>query len=457
MNYLCYATRTLSGVLCPRRLRACQIALRKLWCVLSLPVLVVLSAPPVHAEEDLLEALTGGKVDLYLRYRFEHVADEAINPATGQKLKDANASTLRTALGYKTGAFYGVGLRLQVEDVREIWSGDFNNGNNGKTDFAAVIDPQGTEVNEGYIFFEGLTDTLIKGGRQEIFYRKPPFQRFIGNIPWRQNWQSFDAVSVVNESLADTRLSYAYVWQVNRIFGDEAPEPLSRFKGDTHFLNGRYTGLALGEVRGYTYLLDFDNAARFSTNTFGARFDGTYPVTEKSKALYALEYAHQFDTANNPENYDVGYFLGGIGATFGLPRYIETFTGKFNYELLQGQGGQKSFQTILGTNHAYQGWADRFLITPGDGVQDFYFTMVAKIFGANFIVVHHDFGSDNLGYDYGSEWDLALTRTFWKRFTFGLKYADYDADRNATNLTRNPNSAVTADVRKFWTLAVFNS
>src|SRR5918992_758814 len=104
----------------------------------------------IHAEGSLWQALTGGKLDLYLRYRFEYVDDDALG------LDQAYANTLRTALGYSTGLFYNVGLHLQLEDVRAVDDDLYNDGgSNGVTERALVADPEGTEVQQANIRFEG--------------------------------------------------------------------------------------------------------------------------------------------------------------------------------------------------------------------------------------------------------------------------------------------------------------
>ena len=421
--------------------------------------LFIASSNFIHAEEkdkagedNFITALTGGKVHFSARYRFENVDDDA--RLGGSSLKDADASTIRTSLGYETGLFYGFGARLDLENVTEVGSDDFNDGSNGKTQFATIIDPSGTEVDQAYLSFAGIPDTILKGGRQYITYRKAPFHRYIGTILWRQNWQTFDAFSVENKLLPDTTISYAYVWNVNRIFGEDATSPLDNFDSDSHFINIKYNKIPYANLEGYAYLLDFDNAAGFSTDTFGVRLTGAYPLTEKVKAIYTAEYADQSHAGNNTADIDASYFLGELGGSVKLNNIVELLTLKFSYELLEGEGGADRFVTILGTNHAYQGWADRFLITPGDGIEDYYVTAVAKIWGAKFIASYHDINSDNLHYDFGNELDLLLTKTFEKYYTFGIKYSIYDADQNTTNIVQNgAGSGVANDVNKFWVWA----
>ena len=132
---------------------------------------------------------------------------------------------------------------------------------------------------------------------------------------------------------------------------------------------------------------------------------------------------------------------------------MDSVTAKVSYEILGGDGGVKSFQTPLGTNHAFQGWADRFLITPGDGIEDLFVTLKANVLGANLMAVYHDLSSNNNNYDYGTEWDLLIEKTFYKHYTIGVKYADYDADQNAFNIARNSAAGQAFDLTKFWVWA----
>ena len=371
-------------------------------------------------------------------------------------LRNADASTLRTFLGYETGVFHNFSATIDLENVIEVGIDDFNDGSNGKTGYATVVDPSGTELDQAFLNYTGIRNTGIKLGRQYITYRNAPFHRYIGTILWRQNWQTFDALTIDNRTFPDTRIRYAYAWNINRIFGRDAPEPLSHFDSDSHLLNIQYGGLPFGDLEVYGYLLDFDNAPGFSTRTFGARLHGKRKLGENIAALYTAEYAVQTDHAGNPADIDADYFLGEIGASCQLNRFIESLTLKFSYEKLSGTGGADRFVTILGTNHAFQGWNDRFLVTPGDGIEDFILTAVMKIKGANLVAAYHDIGSDNMSYDYGREFNLLLSRTFRKHYTLGLKYASYDADNNPGNSSRNGVNAGTAnDIDKFWIWAQF--
>ena len=420
---------------------------------LSLAAMAVTVSSPCHGERSFIDAVSTGQFDLFLRYRFEHVDDG--EPG----IEDANANTLRTALGYNTGSFYDLGVYLQLEDVRALGRESFNDGGaNGVTDHALVVDPEGTEVNQANLRYDGLPRTVLRVGRQEIAHREAPLHRFVGNVLWRQNWQSFDAFRILNLSIPYAALDYAYVWNVNTIFGEDNPLPgRSDFPMDSHLLRAEYTGLALGKLEAYTYLLDFDDrvSERFSTATGGLRLEGDQGLTPNATLTYAGEFARQYDYAENSNDIDVNYYLGEVGLSYNLGWQLQTVALNVGYEVLEGDGGVDAFQTPLGTNHAFQGWADRFLITPGDGVEDLYVTLKLSAFGAVLLAVYHDFNADREGYDYGREWDVVLERPLGRGFLVGVKYAHYEADRNAINVIRNSTDGQAFDLSKTWAYLQF--
>ena len=317
------------------------------------------TSEPTTEPDKLWSALTQGELDFSARYRYEHVDDDAATD-------EADASTIRTTLGYTTGAFHGFGARMLLQDVRDVFVDDFNDGTrrpNAKTNFAVVADPSETDFLESYLSFESLPDTVVKAGRQIMTYRKAPFHRFMGTVLWRQNWQNHDALSVENKSLQDTTIRYGYSWNVNRIFTDEAAvSGLANFDSDSHFLNLQYDGWTIGKLEGYAYLLDFENSVVNSVATYGVRFNGGYPVAEKLKAVFTAEYATQDDYADDPADVDKDYFLGEFGVSVKPGGLITSVLVKFSYELLEGDGAT-SFRTPLATGHAFQGWTDRFLTT----------------------------------------------------------------------------------------------
>ena len=388
---------------------------RTLGAILSLTLLPCLAfadepAPDDSGPSNLGQALIQGEVHLKLRYRFETVSEDIRD-------KDAYASTLRTALAYSSNPFKGFQIQLEAEDVtaignelyRNVGAGDLDNG---VRDRPVVADPEITEVNRAILRFQ-RGDTTLDLGRREINLDN---HRFVGNVGWRQHHQSFDGVVLEQRSIPRTRLTYAYLDRVNRIFGDSRPmsSHLLNFAIDT----GPTTDLVL-----YGYRVDYDELglSSLSTDTFGARLVGKFEPTW-GRCGFELELAEQSDTGDNPADVDAGYqlvklFVGGGDWDFTVAR-----------EVLEG-GADGRFTTPLATLHKFNGWADKFLNTPSIGLVDTFATLRFSRgpFAAD--ATYHVFESDSGSVDYGEELDLRATwKSPWKQ-VFGVKAALYDADR----------------------------
>ncbi|MEE9140932.1 MAG: alginate export family protein [Alphaproteobacteria bacterium] len=382
-------------------------------------------ASPAQAADvgqELQEAALGGKFNLHLRYRFEFVDQDGID-------RDAKASTVRTRLGYRTGSFRDFSLFAEIEDLRAVGDDRYNSTVNGRTDFPVVVDPEEfVELNQAYIQYKGTSesmvpDTMLRVGRQQVIYDN---HRWIGDVNFRQNMQTNDAVRLSNGSLPDTTLDYVYITKVHRIFGNESNA--GNHAMDSHLFRGEYKGFDLGTLIGYAWVLDYERSGQFglSSATFGARFKGAYPVREDLKALYTAEYARQVDNADNPSDFGHNYFLGELGATYA------GVTGKVGYEFLDGDD-TTALQTPLATGHAFQGWADKFLTTPASGIEDLYVLVKTKVKGVTLIAVYHDFNAEEGSADLGHEWDAKAVTTLYDHLELELKYANYLSDGFATD------------------------
>lgn len=398
-------------------------------------------------EEAIKSFITSGKPSIHMRYRYEFVDDDLV-PAN-----NAHASTLRTALGYETGVIGGFSAFAEMEHISQLFVDDYREGPYDSIKaglYPIVADAPGAEVNEAYIRYTGIENLDVKVGRQEITYRKAPFHRFIGNVLWRQNWVTYDAISAKVTPTEKLTINFAYIDKVNRLFGDDAPGAFARFECECLLFNGNYQGFKYVKLESYAYLLDIENAAANSSDTYGIRANGAIPYSETLKFIYAAEFAAQSDGGSNPIEVDANYYLGeiGIGIKVGQP-FLQNLILKVDFEVLEGDG-TGAFRTPLSTIHAYQGWADRFLTTPADGIQDTYLTAVASgVFGGKIVIAYHMLESDNMSYDYGDELNVQYTRKFKKYFTLGTKAAVYDADRNATALAR-AGGVQNNDVTKVW-------
>ena len=376
------------------------------------------------------EALAAGKTTFTLRYRFETVDQDGFD-------KDAEASTLRTTLSYGSAPYKGFRFFVEAENVAAVPDDDdYNNAgagslNNRVRDRPVVADPELTQINQAYLEY-GFDKTTLKLGRQAVNLGN---QRFVGAVGWRQHHQSFDALSVVNHSFDRTQFSYVFLNKVHRIFGDR--RDLSSHLGNAVVKLGEKDSLTA-----YAYWLDYEEPvlARLSTATYGLRWAGRRQLP-RTEVTYALEAAQQQDNADNPGEIDADYFLAELAAG------NKTFTVKLGYEVLSGSPADGAFSTPLATLHKFNGWADKFLVTPATGLEDLYLGFTGGTKKFRWKVFYHDFQPESSGDDYGTELDVETVYKTNKGLAFGLKGAFYDADAFATD----------TDKIMFWSAYKFGS
>jgi len=362
------------------------------------------SAPQLaNAAESLAEAFSEGKASLNMRYRYEAVDDG--NTVTD----DASAQTLRSRLGFTTGAYNDFKAHVDFEVINT--GGDFNSGSNGATGFAKVVDPKSEELNQAFLSYTGFSDTDLAAGRQRIIFDNA---RFVGNVGWRQNEQTFDGFKLTNKSFTDVTITLAQISQVNTITGG-AVDTLHTL------LNVGFDKTSVGKVTAYAYLLDND-ASTADTDTLGVRVKGS-----AGSMLYTAEFAQQTDGGDNPADISATYLFAEGGYKLHNTKLF------FGYESLGSDDGIYGFQTPLATKHAFNGWADKFLATPATGLNDMYVKAVSKVAGMKLIGVYHDFSSDEGSVEYGTELDIVLVKPINKTFKGILKYADYSADKFSTD------------------------
>ena len=313
-------------------------------------------------------------------------------------VKDANLLSLRARLGVKTDSIYGFKFLAEAEGNGPLTGADRYGpfpppNNNGR---AVIADPDSFLLNRLQLSYSSdVIDTTVTVGRQ---YLKFSDQRFIGAIGWRQNDQTFDAAVIENHSIENLSFTYAYVDRVNRIFGSNAPsDNLEYWDGQSHLIHIEYKGIESLTLRGFAYLLDFDKAVTSSTNTYGIEAQGEYEISTDNKLNYLATTAVQTDAGDNPRSYEEYYFRGKVGMkndcyNYGAGAEIMTADGK---------GGRFVFP--VGTNHAFNGYADAFLTTPYNGLQDYYTWVGTKFLGFNHTLSYHYFmsqkGSDTLGWE----------------------------------------------------------
>ena len=349
-------------------------------------------------------ALSQTKVLFDTRMRYEGVDQDPL-------AEDAEAVTLRARIGFETGKAWSTSLLAEGDLIWPIVT-DYNSTTNGKTQYPIVADPESYEVNRLQLTNTSLSGTTITVGRQRIVLDD---QRFVGNVGWRQNEQTYDSVRLVNKSAKNVTVDLAYVTQVNRVFGKESVQ--GRYEGDSVLANLSYQ-FPVGKLTGFGYLLEFDPitavpaAVRDSSETLGVRFAGEKPVG-KAKLSYAASYATQSERGDNPLSFDLDYYLGEITAT------VSRYSFGAGLEVLEGDG-VKGFTTPLATLHKFQGWTDKFLATPPQGIEDRYVNagVTYKGLGAleslSLLGFFHDYRAERVSADYGTELNLQLMANLGK-------------------------------------------
>lgn len=375
-------------------------------------------------------AFSEAKPIIDVRMRYEGVDQEPL-------AEDAEALTLRARLGFETGKAWETALLVEGELLWPLQA-DYNDTLNGKTTYPIVADAENYEINRLQLVNTSLPQTTVTLGRQRINLDD---QRFVGGVAWRQNEQTFDSLRIVNKSVTNFTVDVAYVTQVNRVFGKDSRQ--GRYEGDSYFANLSYQ-LPVGKLTAFGYLLEFDpiagapaaisnTAVRDSSQTFGARFAGERPLS-KIKLAYVASYAEQTEYKDNPLNFDNDYYLAELTAT-----YRQYYLGVGNEVL--GGNGVKGFTTPLATLHKFQGWADKFLATPANGIDDRYFNAGFTLKGVGPLdtlsaqASYHQYDAERGSLDYGDEVNLQLQGK-WQRFLGTLKYADYSADRLFTDTVK---------------------
>jgi len=344
------------------------------------------------------------------RLRYEGVSQDGLD--------DATAVTLRARLGWQSPDWSGFKLLVEGEGVLALVD-DYNDTIHGPASYPVVADPEGIELNRLQLTWTGLPDTEVVLGRQRIILGNA---RFVGNVGFRQNEQTFDAVKVTTRALKPMTVTWVWIDRVHRIFGDDSP--VGEWNSDSHLINVEAV-TPVGRLTTYGYLLDFANAPAQSSATWGARLEGSHALSPDWSALYAVDHARQSEYGANPANFDLDYNLVSAGLKHG------PLTGTLAMERLDGNGTQ-AFQTPLATLHVFQGWADVFLNTPRDGLRDVSATISYAIarppvgrsatLAASWRDIHDADGTNR----YGRELDLSGRLVMDPRRAIEIKAARFD-------------------------------
>ncbi|MES2341358.1 MAG: alginate export family protein [Pseudomonadota bacterium] len=385
-------------------------------------------APPAP-EPTLSDQIATGKLLLEVRARYETVDQTR----TATLRDEGRAFTVRTRLGWETADFKGFKGLIEFEDVRQIGPEHFAVNAPGaatpplngadKARYPIINDPDVTELNRAQLTWTPSAALQVTAGRQRILLDD---QRFVGNVGWRQDEQTFDGVRA-DVALGRVKATYAYVTHINRILGE-----LKDWDSDSHLLNVTWSPAEALRLQGFVYALDFGNSAINSSITKGAKVSGKTWVGLYQLA-YNATYAVQSDYRGNTPAFDLAYVGADLAGTFDI------YSLKLGYESLEGDGA-RGFTTPLATVHAFQGWSDAFVSAGGnksfaDGIEDKNLGFNVKprfkktyLFNSDILVRYHDFDDQRTGADLGHEWDVQVIAAITPKLSIQLKYADFQRE-----------------------------
>jgi len=413
----------------------------------------LIARPPVPPTQNVAtnftEAFSRGKFDLNALLRFEY-ADQ-------RNLQESYLLSLRPRFGFTTATYLGFQGMIQAENVTALSHEDHYNaaGSNGQPGRTVIADPETTEINQAWISYNRF-DTLLKGGRQRIVFDN---SRWVGDVIWRQNQQTYDALLLENRSVKDLTLTYSYVSHANRIFGDVAGLALANqdYKSNSHLVHTEYAGFSWAKFVAYSYLLDFENegnptARNNSCATYGGFAQGSWTLdkSHNAKLNYRGEFAWQNDYGSSALNYSAPYY------SIELTGDYDRFTLGGGYEVL-GSNQDAGVRAPLSTLHAFNGWADVFLNTPANGLRDAYAVAAVKLPGdVPLRFLYHQFFSDQSSANYGQEFNVVASRKFGKYVTALVKYAHYQAGDSFQFAARPAAPTPSYDKDVFWGQIEFN-
>lgn len=389
-----------------------------------LTTLLAATSFPAIAADNLGEAFTEGKFGYSFRWRLEDVDQDPL-PNNGW------AVPLRARINFQTADLSGFSAKAELDYVFNFGVDNFNAGGGNTPNppgYPVIADPGGEDLNQVFLQYKGKAGQF-RVGRQRIIFDNA---RFVGNVGWRQNEQTYDALSYGYNAKNGFNLQYAYVNNVNRIFGNEVPA--GDHKQHTHLFNAAYAFEGLGKLSTYYYDINNKDIAGLSNKTVGFRWTGKLGL-EGTKFGYGLEFATQEDNAGNPIEYSANYWRADLSAGFKLATFYMGYESLGGDETKPGQ----AFRTPLATLHAFNGWADKFLGTPAAGLNDAFVGAKGNLGKWNWNVLYHNFSAQSGSADFGTEWDGFMQRKFNDNYSILIKAALFNTDNPAYG-----------DTNKFW-------
>ena len=382
--------------------------MKKTLLAATISSLALSSAISVQAQS-LDDLVKGSTLDVNFRYRVESadVDDATDNDA-------ALANTLKSRITFKSADIAGVSVLVEGDNVLHLnddfW--DKDGANTDKND--VVLDQETTQINQAYVQYQGF-DTTVKVGNQRINLDN---QRHVGGVAFRQDEATFDAVTVVNQSVENLTVVAGLANNLNNIKNDNV-------ELDITILNLKYA--VSPDLSASTFFYGAEDTDGETLNTVGLRAVGS-----AAGIKYEAELASQEESSA-----DTTALYYNLSAS----KKIASVTAKLGLEVFGSDDGKASFATPLGTNHKFLGWSDTYLNAPStDGIQDINLSAVTKVSGVKLVAQYHKFdtveGSDDLGSEIG--------------FLAAKKFGSYGASLKVAQFSAGDDDASKVDATKLW-------
>jgi hypothetical protein len=381
--------------------------MKKTLLAATISSLALSSAMTVQAQS-LDDLVKESSVDLNFRYRVESAdVDDGTNDS-------ALANTLKSRITFKSAEVGGVSLLVEGDSVLHV-TDDFYDGDGANTDQNdKVLDQETTQINQAYVQYQGF-DTTVKVGNQRINLDN---QRHVGSVGFRQDEATFDAVTLVNQSVENLTVVAGFANNVNTITN-------ANLELDISILNAKYAFSP--ELAATTFFYGAEDTDGETLDTVGFR-----AVGDVAGIKYEAEVASQDNSATDTT---------ALYYNFSAAKKVASVTTKLGYEVFGSDDGEASFATPLGTNHKFLGWSDTYLNAPGtDGIQDINLSAVAKVSGVKLVAQYHKFDTVEGSDDLGSEIGLMAAK----------KFGDYGASIKLAQFSEGDAGVSKVDATKLW-------
>ncbi|MEL7280005.1 MAG: hypothetical protein AAFZ74_02975 [Pseudomonadota bacterium] len=338
------------------------------------------------------------------RLRWEHVQADNFTD-------DAAALTLRLRSSAETSPVAGLTMLAEVEAIAAFLPDDQNGFFNSSR--PAIPDAEALELNRLQAELTPSDEVSIILGRQQIALSD---ERFIGSVNFRQNQQTYDAVTARYTAPGGVTLEAGYVWQVNRFLGNRYTN--GTFDSDSTFLLASAPS-PIGQITAFRYDLDLHPGTGLAerTETLGVSLEGR-AFADEFGVFWTAGFAQQNGSGGEP-----GYGRAGVTLNW------SDVSVDLRYENL-GSDNDIAFQTPLATLHKFQGVTDIFVVTPRDGIEDIQagatwgIGSAGPLRGVRLGAQFNEFTAARGDYTYGNEIAMSASAV-WVDARWTLAWAGY--------------------------------